>query len=107
MAMQLFAEYGVDLLLVGHFHASHASDTAVRYRIGACVAVAVHAGTATSRHGRGEANAFNLVHLDPSHITVERHGWDAGSGTFTPCRADAVRRTVGGWSRSMPSDHAQ
>ncbi|QJR37870.1 metallophosphoesterase family protein [Gemmatimonas groenlandica] len=106
-AMQLFAECGVDLLLAGHFHASHAGDTAVRYRIGGYVAVAAQAGTATSTRGRGEVNAFNLVHLDPSHITIERYGWDAESGTFTASHADVFTRTAGGWSRSTPSDHAR
>lgn len=106
-AMQLFAECGVDLLLAGHFHASHAGHTALRYRIGNYAAVAAQAGTATSTRGRGEANAFNLVRLDPSHIMVERYEWDAGSRTFTSSHADAFTRTVGGWSRSIPGERAR
>ncbi|HAV35043.1 MAG TPA: metallophosphatase, partial [Massilia sp.] len=54
MAMEVFAECGVDVLLAGHMHVSHAASTAMRYQIDAYAALVVQAGTATSTRGRGE-----------------------------------------------------
>ena len=61
MAMQAFAECGVDLLLSGHLHRTHSGSTALRYEIAGYAALVVQAGTATSTRGRGEANSFNVL----------------------------------------------
>lgn len=98
-AMRMFAESRVDLLLAGHFHASHAGDTAVRYRIGDYSALAVQAGTATSTRRRGEANSFNRVCVASPQITIERYDWKGKIGTFVQTRSDVFKRTPGGWSR--------
>ena len=89
LAMAMFADHGVDLLLAGHLHASHAGNTAARHPIAGYAALMVQAGTATSTRGRGEANSFNLLRIEPGRITVERYGWLrdgfelAGSETFS------------------------
>ena len=44
MAMQAFAECGVDVLLAGHLHASHAGNSAQRYKISGYAALVVQAG---------------------------------------------------------------
>ena len=98
VAMRMFAERGVDLLLAGHFHASHASDTAVRYRLGDYSALAVQAGTATSTRGRGEANSFNVIRTTAQRITVERHAWIAEHATFECAERQAFERSARGWS---------
>ncbi len=75
LGMAAFADCGVDLLLAGHLHASHAGDTSTRYSDRDHVALVVQAGTATSTRGRGEANAFNVIGIEPTRITVRRYAW--------------------------------
>jgi 3',5'-cyclic AMP phosphodiesterase CpdA len=97
-AMAMFASCGADILLAGHLHTSHASDTAARYQLGGFSALVVQAGTATSTRGRGEANSFNVLHVERPQVRIERYGWTgadfarAGDETFT--------RTREGWQRS-------
>ncbi len=113
LAMRIFADCGVDLLLAGHLHASHAGDTALRYRYGDYAALAVQAGTATSTRGRGEVNSFNVVRIAasrsslpgispprsyPARITVERYGWIAERSTFACASNQVFERTAQGWS---------
>jgi 3',5'-cyclic AMP phosphodiesterase CpdA len=97
-AMAEFARCGADLLLAGHFHASHAGDTAARYRIAGFSALVVQAGTATSTRGRGEANAFNVLRIERASVTVERHLWD-GAG-FAMQHRQRFSRTADGWRRA-------
>jgi len=98
LAMRMFADRGVDLLLAGHLHASHAGDTAVRYRLGDYAALAVQAGTATSTRGRGEANSFNVIRIAAPRIAVERHAWIDGQAAFACAERQAFERSGRGWS---------
>jgi len=97
LAMRMFAERGVDLLLAGHFHASHAGDTAVRYRLGDYAALAVQAGTATSTRDRGEANSFNVIRIAAPRITVERYAWIAEQASFECAERQVFERAARGW----------
>ena len=88
MAMQAFARCGVDLLLSGHMHTSHAANTSERYRISEYAALVVQAGTATSTRGRGETNSFNVVRVEKERIEVDRYGWDDVGKTYSLMRTD-------------------
>lgn len=98
LAMAELASCGADLLLAGHLHASHAGDTAARYRIPGFAALVVQAGTATSTRGRGEANAFNVLRIERAAVSVERHVWDGRA--FALENAQRFSRSSDGWRRA-------
>ncbi len=102
LAMDMFAECGVDLLLAGHMHASHAGNTAERYKIGGYAALMVQAGTATSTRGRGEANSFNVLRVEPEHIKVERYSWEEGGDAFVKVSSESFNRVGGVWASARP-----
>jgi 3',5'-cyclic AMP phosphodiesterase CpdA len=98
LAMAELARCGVDVLLAGHLHASHAGDTRERYRIPGFAALVVQAGTATSSRSRGEANAFNVLRIERAAVTVERRIWNGAS--FSAEGAARFVRSEDGWRRS-------
>jgi 3',5'-cyclic AMP phosphodiesterase CpdA len=98
LAMRVFARSGVDLLLAGHLHVSHAGDTAARYALGGYAALVVQAGTATSTRVRGEGNAFNVLRVESSRIDIERMVWQPGAADFACARREAFQRVDGAWS---------
>lgn len=103
-AMRTLAECGVDILLAGHAHMSHAGDTTARYRIGDFAALVVQAGTATSTRGRGEANSFNALKVTRDHIAVERLAWDEARSAFMAASTERFRRTGEGWVRERRAE---
>lgn len=98
MAMQAFAESGVDVLMAGHLHASHAGSTAERYQIAEYAALVVQAGTATSTRGRGEVNSFNVVRIEPQKVEVDRYGWDVIGNQFALMSTDKFLRSGSVWA---------
>jgi 3',5'-cyclic AMP phosphodiesterase CpdA len=96
MAMEVFAQCGVDLLLAGHLHTSHSHNTADRYEIDGYAALVVQAGTATSTRSRGETNSFNVLRVQHDEIQVERYGW-VGGGGFTLANTDNFCRRGDVW----------
>jgi 3',5'-cyclic AMP phosphodiesterase CpdA len=98
MAMQAFAESGVDVLMAGHLHASHADTTAERYQLGDYAALVVQAGTATSTRGRGEVNSFNVLRVAPSRVEVDRYGWDVVGQRFQLMSTDKFFRSGNVWT---------
>jgi 3',5'-cyclic AMP phosphodiesterase CpdA len=96
-AMQMFAHCGADILLSGHLHESHASDTRLRYQIDDFAALVVQAGTATSTRGRGETNSFNAIHVDHRRVRVRRFAWSGAD--FEPKDAAAYEHTSHGWRK--------
>lgn len=99
MAMKVFAETGVDLLLAGHLHASHAGSTADRYKIDEYAALVVQAGTATSTRGRGEVNSFNVLRVEHDRVEVDRYGWDVISNHFSLMGTEKFIRKGSVWAR--------
>lgn len=98
MAMTAFAECGVDLLLAGHLHTSHADSTAERYPISEYAALVIQAGTATSTRGRGEVNSFNVIRVDSVRVEVDRYGWDVVSQSFSLMNTEAFLRSGDVWA---------
>ena len=98
MAMEVFAETGVDILMAGHMHASHAGSTAARYQIAEYAALVVQAGTATSTRGRGEVNSFNVVRVEPLRVEIDRYGWDVVHGQFSLVSTEKFIRAGNIWS---------
>ena len=96
-AMQVFSSCGVDLLLAGHFHSSHAGDTSSRHDIPDYAALVVQAGTATSTRSRGEVNSFNVLRIGHGLITVERYAWQAALGVFVLAKTEHFKRANGRW----------
>ena len=84
MAMAEFAKAEVDVFLSGHLHRSNIGTTAHRYRIAGFAALVVQAGTATSTRERDETNAFNVLRIGATDLTVETWRWEAASTRFAP-----------------------
>jgi len=98
MAMKAFAECGVDLLLSGHMHTSHAGNTAERYQMSEYAALVVQAGTATSTRGRGEVNSFNVVRVEHARVEVDRYGWDEVGLQFSLMKTEPFLRSGNVWA---------
>jgi 2',3'-cyclic-nucleotide 2'-phosphodiesterase (5'-nucleotidase family) len=106
MAMDTFAECGVDLLMAGHLHQSHAGNTEARYKISEYAALVVQAGTATSTRGRGEVNSFNVIRIEPKKIEVDRYGWDAVHKQFQILATEKFMRSGNIWAEVNDSLYA-
>ena len=96
-AMRAFAECRVDVILSGHLHLSHTSQTAERYHIPGYSALIVQAGTAISNRCRGELNSFNVLHLQAASVVVETLSWDQKAASYTPLRTEEFKRVSDGW----------
>ena len=105
-AMAAMAECGVDLLLSGHLHVTHTALTAGRHRLTGYSALVVQAGTATSTRGRGEANSFNCLRIEPGRISVEQILWNPGPQRLTRGGAAHFQRTAAGWQPREPAPRA-
>jgi 3',5'-cyclic AMP phosphodiesterase CpdA len=106
MAMDVFAECGVDLLMAGHLHQSHAGNTEARYKISEYAALVVQAGTATSTRGRGEVNSFNVLRVERQKIEVDRYGWDAVHKQFEILATEKFMRSGNIWAEVNDSLYA-
>lgn len=97
-AVEALTRCGADIFLTGHLHVGYTGATAARYRIGGRSAIVVEAGTATSTRVRGEANGFNLLHVDPDVVVVERYRWVETRAGFDVTDKQQFERTADGWS---------
>jgi 3',5'-cyclic AMP phosphodiesterase CpdA len=98
MAMTAFSELGIDVLMAGHLHLSHAGNTQARYKISEYAALVVQAGTATSTRERGEVNSFNVIRIEAQRIEVDRYGWDAVHAQFQLMGTEKFIRSGNIWA---------
>ena len=99
IAFQMLTRCGVDILLAGHVHVSHAGDSTTPGEIGNFSALVVQAGTATSTRARGESNSFNALTIADGAVQVDRYSWDAGAGDFALAQSEHFERTAQRWLR--------
>jgi 3',5'-cyclic AMP phosphodiesterase CpdA len=86
----------VDLLLAGHLHQGYAGDIRTHYPAARRAMIAVQAGTAISQRRRqGEANAYNLLSIERTHITIEIRAWNGTA--FARLRRTSYDRLDDGW----------
>lgn len=98
MAMESFAEAGVDLFLSGHLHAGLTLASTARYRLPGYSAIVVHAGTAVSTRTRRVPNSWNLLRVNAANIAIEQRVWRETA--FNAGAAESYRRGNDGWVRS-------
>lgn len=101
MALDAFAECGVDLLLSGHLHRTHMATGSGT--IATHGALSIHAGTATSTRGRGETNTFNCIAITPDGVRVTPWAWVAGQSAFVPGQPRHFVRDGRGWRDAIPA----
>jgi 3',5'-cyclic AMP phosphodiesterase CpdA len=99
LAMEAFAQSGVDLLLAGHLHTGQVGNTAARYPTDNYAALVVQAGTATSTRVRGELNSFNVIRIASSCIDIERFQWQPDARTFIAVMLTRYERLARVWQR--------
>jgi predicted phosphodiesterase len=93
-ALELFAECGVDMVLTGHLHQSHAGLHALPER-GILI---VQAGTAASLRGRGTElmkNSFNLIEVLEPEVRVSHYIYSDERQRFVASEASAWPRYPG------------
>jgi 3',5'-cyclic AMP phosphodiesterase CpdA len=98
MAMEVFAECGVDLLLAGHLHMSHAGNTA-----GALQDQRVCGAGGAGRHGDLDARAGRSQFLQRAahraeRIEVDRYGWDACTTSSAVIVTEKFMRSGNVWA---------
>jgi 3',5'-cyclic AMP phosphodiesterase CpdA len=74
-ALPQFECCGVDVILGGHLHVSHASDVA-GFRSDDNKVICVAAGTAISTRLRGEPNSYNRLCIDGEMLSVYHRVWN-------------------------------
>ncbi|MEO7599553.1 MAG: metallophosphoesterase [Opitutus sp.] len=103
-AIPAMAKRDVDLLLSGHLHQGYAGDIRAHYPLAARSIIAVQAGTATSGRTRNEPNAYNLITIDSTRITITVRAWSGEQ--FKPLHVTAYARTPAGWAAETLSPGA-
>jgi 3',5'-cyclic AMP phosphodiesterase CpdA len=96
-ALEAAASCGVELLLAGHLHEGYTADVRTTHVSLARSMVVAQAGTAISRRRRGEANAYNLITVDPPRLALQVRAWTGHR--FEPTVATQYRKEGHEWRR--------
>jgi len=84
-AIRAFSEAGIDLVLSGHQHQTYLATSEEFYPTGGRPVLILHAGTTTSRRGRGseaDKNSFNWIRIDERSLLVSHYSWETTAGQF-------------------------
>jgi 3',5'-cyclic AMP phosphodiesterase CpdA len=84
-AIRAFSEAGIDLVLSGHQHQTYLATSEEFYPTGGRPVLILHAGTTTSRRGRGseaDKNSFNWIKVDEGSVLVSHFHWSTSQSDF-------------------------
>jgi hypothetical protein len=85
------------MCLAGHLHMGYSGDVRTHHEAVKRSIISVQAGTATSTRRRGEPNAYNLITINPDHVTIQVRAWDGGK--FEKAARTHFSRVDGIWIR--------
>jgi 3',5'-cyclic AMP phosphodiesterase CpdA len=92
LARDMLSACACDLLLAGHLHRGGAAEGAARQVTSTRAPIVVQAGTAASTRGRGEANSFNVITIEPTHIEFKQYQWKGTARVFVPAATEHFAR---------------
>ncbi|WP_448187512.1 metallophosphoesterase family protein [Azospirillum sp. sgz301742] len=95
LALPALEDAGVDLLLAGHLHKAYSGELATFHTQVARSILVAQASTATSTRTRDEANAYNLITIDASTLSLEVRAWDRAG--FIHAAASTYARSGHRW----------
>lgn len=75
-ALDQLEQCNIDMLLAGHLHMGYSGDVRTHHEAVKRSMISVQAGTATSTRRRDEPNAYNLITINPDHLTIQVRAWD-------------------------------
>jgi 3',5'-cyclic AMP phosphodiesterase CpdA len=94
-ALRMLAACGCHLILAGHLHHAYAGDVRPHHVEIERSMLVVQAGTAVSHRRRGEANAYNLLEIEGSHLRLEVRAFSGVE--FVPTAVDRYSFESGEW----------
>jgi 3',5'-cyclic AMP phosphodiesterase CpdA len=83
-ALVVMEQCHIDMLLAGHLHVGYSGDVRAHHEQVTRSILSVQAGTAISTRRRSQANAYNLITIEPNHVHISVRAWDGeGFGQVT------------------------
>ena len=99
-ALDQMEDCNIDMCLAGHLHLGYSGDVRTHHEAVKRSIISVQAGTATSTRRRGnppEPNAYNVITINPEHVTIQVRAWDGKK--FEKAARTHFSRVDGVWVR--------
>ncbi len=96
-ALDQMEQCNIDMCLAGHLHMGYSDDVRTHHEAVKRSIISVQAGTATSTRRRNEPNAYNLITINPDHVTIQVRAWDGKA--FINAAKTHFSRLEGVWQR--------